>query len=178
MVNSAKIAMELHNKLPIAEAPEYTEGYEGFYHLISFNGEVEETKLSYIIRDFDRDQFNARKEFMKTIVEELQQKYGQDRILLELHDQYYNMGEKIEPVKEIVDIAYRAMKNLDIEPNIAPIRGGTDGSQLSYMGLPTPNIFTGGENFHGKYEFISVDNMIKATKVIIEIANLFEAEVK
>ena len=176
MVNSAKIAMELHHKLPEAEAPEYTEGYEGFYHLISFNGEVEETKLSYIIRDHDRDQFNARKDFMKKIVGELQEKYGQDRIILELHDQYYNMGEKIEPVKEIVDIAYRAMKNLDIEPVISPIRGGTDGSQLSYMGLPTPNIFTGGENFHGKYEFISVDNMIKATNVIIEIVRLFEAE--
>ncbi len=174
MVNSAKIAMELHNKLPVAEAPEYTEGYEGFYHLISFNGEVEETKISYIIRDHDRDQFNARKDFMKKIVSELQEKYGQDRILLELNDQYYNMKDKIEPVKEIVDIAYQAMKRLDIEPKIAPIRGGTDGSQLSYMGLPTPNIFTGGENFHGKYEFISVDNMVKATNVIIEIVKLFE----
>ena len=174
MVNSAKIAMELHNKLPVAEAPEYTEGYEGFYHLISFNGEVEETKISYIIRDHDRDQFNARKDFMKNIVSELQEKYGQDRILLELNDQYYNMKDKIEPVKEIVDIAYQAMKRLDIEPKIAPIRGGTDGSQLSYMGLPTPNIFTGGENFHGKYEFISVDNMVKATNVIIEIVKLFE----
>lgn len=174
MVHSTKIAMELHNKLPITEAPEYTEGYEGFYHLISFNGEVEETKLSYIIRDFDRDQFNTRKDFMKKIVNELQEKYGRDRIILELHDQYYNMKDKIEPVKEIVDIAYRAMKNLDIEPKISPIRGGTDGSQLSYMGLPTPNIFTGGENFHGKYEFISVDNMVKATNVIIEIVKLFE----
>ena len=178
MVNSAKIAMELHNKLPMAEAPEYTEGYEGFYHLISFNGEVEETKLSYIIRDHDRDQFNVRKEFMKNIVGELQEKYGKDRILLELNDQYYNMKDKIEPVKEIVDIASQAMQNLDIEPKIAPIRGGTDGSQLSYMGLPTPNIFTGGENFHGKYEFISVDNMVKATNVIIEIVKLFEQREK
>ncbi|AZV41184.1 peptidase T [Peribacillus asahii] len=174
MVHSSKIAMELHSKLPIAEAPEYTEGYEGFYHLLSFNGGVEETKLSYIIRDFDRNQFNERKQFIKQIVDELREKYGQDRILLELNDQYYNMKEKIEPVKEIVDIASQAMKNLNIEPKISPIRGGTDGSQLSYMGLPTPNIFTGGENFHGKYEFISVDNMIKATYVIIEIAKLFE----
>ncbi|USK60285.1 peptidase T [Peribacillus asahii] len=174
MVHSAKIAMELHSKLPIAEAPEYTEGYEGFYHLLSFNGDVEETKLSYIIRDFDRKQFNERKQFMKKVVDELREKYGQDRILLELNDQYYNMREKIEPVKEIVDIASQAMRNLNIEPKISPIRGGTDGSQLSYMGLPTPNIFTGGENFHGKYEFISVDNMIKATYVIIEIAKLFE----
>lgn len=174
MVHSAKIAMELHSKLPADEAPEYTEGYEGFYHLLSFNGDVEETKLSYIIRDFDRDQFNERKQSMKKIIDEFREKYGQDRILLELNDQYYNMREKIEPVKEIVDIAYRAMKNLNIEPKISPIRGGTDGSQLSYMGLPTPNIFTGGENFHGKYEFISVDNMIKATHVIVEIAKLFE----
>lgn len=176
MVNSIKIATELQNMLPASEAPEFTEGYEGFYHLLSFNGEVEETKLSYIIRDFDRDQFHARKDFMKKIVEELRNKYGQDRILLELNDQYYNMREKIEPVKEIVDIAYQAMKNLDIEPKISPIRGGTDGSQLSYMGLPTPNIFTGGENFHGKYEFISINNMIKATNVIIEIVKLFESQ--
>ena len=112
MVHSAKIAMELHHKLPVAEAPEYTEGHEGFYHLISFNGEVEETKLSYIIRDHDRNKFNERKDFMKEIVSELQKKYGQDRILLELHDQYYNMKDKIEPVKEIVDIAYRRNEKL------------------------------------------------------------------
>lgn len=174
MINSAKIAMELHSKLPAQEAPEYTEGYEGFYHLISFHGDVEQTKLSYIIRDFDRENFNNRKAAFQTIVDELKEKYGSDRIILELNDQYYNMREKIEPVKKIVDIAYAAMKNLDIEPVIQPIRGGTDGSQLSYMGLPTPNIFTGGENFHGKYEFISVDNMIKATNVIVEIAKLFE----
>jgi tripeptide aminopeptidase len=174
MVNSAKIAMELNSRLPLFEAPEHTEGYEGFYHLISFNGDVEETKLSYIIRDFDRENFNARKANMTKIVQELQEKYGEDNILLELKDQYYNMREKIEPVKEIVDIAHQAMVNLDITPIIKPIRGGTDGSQLSYMGLPTPNIFTGGENFHGKYEFISVDNMVKATQTVIEIAKLFE----
>lgn len=176
MIHSAKIAMELHNKLPISEAPEYTEGYEGFYHLLAFNGDVEKTKLTYIIRDFDRDQFNARKAYMQKLVEELRKQYGQERILLELHDQYYNMKEKIEPVKEIVDIAYLAMQNLAIEPKISPIRGGTDGSQLSYMGLPTPNLFTGGENFHGKYEFISVDNMVKATNVIIEIVKLTAAQ--
>ncbi|MCM2535660.1 peptidase T [Neobacillus pocheonensis] len=174
MVNSTKIAMELNSKLPKEEAPEYTEGYEGFYHLISFNGDVEQTNLYYIIRDFDRDRFNLRKTTMENIVNELREKYGKDNILLELKDQYYNMKEKIEPVKEIVDIAYKAMKNLDIEPDIKPIRGGTDGSQLSYMGLPTPNIFTGGENYHGKFEFISVDNMIKATNVVIEISRLFE----
>jgi tripeptide aminopeptidase len=174
MVNSAKIAMEFHSKLPVDEAPEFTEGHEGFYHLISFTGDVENTKLSYIIRDFERESFNARKAYIEKIVSELKEKHGPESVVLELKDQYYNMKEKIEPVKEIVDIAYQAMKNLDIEPVIKPIRGGTDGSQLSYMGLPTPNIFTGGENYHGKFEYISVDNMVKATNVIIEIAKLFE----
>ncbi|MBS4175292.1 peptidase T [Bacillus sp. FJAT-49736] len=176
MVNSLKIAMELQGKLPENEAPEYTEGYEGFYHLLSMNGDVELTKLAYIIRDHDREKFNAKKANLENIVHQLQDKYGKDNIILEMNDQYYNMGEKIEPVKEIVDIAYQAMKNLDIEPKISPIRGGTDGSQLSYMGLPTPNIFTGGENFHGKFEYISVDNMVKATNVIIEIVKLFEEQ--
>jgi tripeptide aminopeptidase len=174
MVNSMKIAMELHSQLPALEAPEHTEGYEGFYHLISFNGDVEQTKIYYIIRDHDKEIFEARKNRMKNIVDLLNERYGKDTILLELKDQYYNMGEKIKPVMEIVDIAQQAMENLDIKPLIKPIRGGTDGSQLSYMGLPTPNIFTGGENFHGKYEFISVDNMIKATNTVIEITKLFE----
>ncbi|RDU37385.1 peptidase T [Neobacillus piezotolerans] len=174
MVNSAKIAMEFHHRLPEAEAPELTEGYEGFYHLISFNGDVEETKVYYIIRDFDRGSFEARKQRMAEIAEELRKTYGEGAIQLDLNDQYYNMREKIEPVMEIVDIAHEAMTNIGITPNIKPIRGGTDGSQLSYMGLPTPNIFTGGENFHGKYEFISVDNMLKAVHVIIGIARLFE----
>jgi len=172
MVNSTKIAMEFNGKLPVEEAPEHTEGYEGFYHLLSFHGDVEETQLSYIIRDFDREQFETRKETVVQLVQDLRKEYGEDSILLDMKDQYYNMREKIEPVKQIVDIAYEAMKNLDIEPKISPIRGGTDGSQLSYMGLPTPNIFTGGENFHGRYEYVSVDNMIKATNVIIEIAQL------
>ena len=174
MINSTKIAMEFQNKLPAAEAPEYTDGYEGFYHLISINGDVEETDLYYIIRDFDKDTFTARKEKVQAIASELQEKYGKERIVLEINDQYFNMKEKIEPVKEIVDIAYEAMKKLDIEPIIQPIRGGTDGSQLSYMGLPTPNVFTGGENYHGKFEYISVDNMLKATNVIIEIVKLYE----
>jgi tripeptide aminopeptidase len=174
MINSMKIAMEFHAQLPANEAPEHTEGYEGFYHLLSFQGNVEETALHYIIRDFDREQFEARKAKMREIAAKLQEKYGKERIAIEIKDQYYNMREKIEPVREVVDIAYEAMKNLNIEPKISPIRGGTDGSQLSYMGLPTPNIFTGGENFHGRYEYISVDNMIKATNVIIEIIKLFE----
>ncbi|MCY7870212.1 peptidase T [Bacillus spizizenii] len=176
MISSAKIAMKLNSLLPADEAPEYTEGYEGFYHLLSIQGDVEETKLHYIIRDFDKGNFKSRKETMKRVVEELQNEYGQDRIQLNMNDQYYNMREKIEPVIEIVNIAKQAMKNLGIEPKISPIRGGTDGSQLSYMGLPTPNIFTGGENFHGKFEYISADNMVKAVNVIVEIAKLFEEQ--
>ncbi|EFM08837.1 peptidase T [Paenibacillus curdlanolyticus YK9] len=174
MVHAAKIAMELHAKLPIQEAPEYTEGYEGFYHLIHMEGDVSQSELIYIIRDHDNAKFAAKKAYLEQIVSELQAKYGPSRIELALKDQYYNMRDKIEPVKHIVDIADQAMRNLGIEPNIIPIRGGTDGSQLSYMGLPTPNIFTGGENYHGKYEYVSVDNMEKAVKVIIEIAKLFE----
>ncbi|MED1737982.1 peptidase T [Bacillus swezeyi] len=174
MVNSAKIAMKFNAGLPENEAPEFTEGYEGFYHLLSIDGDVSETKLHYIIRDFDKDRFNERKATVEKIADELRAEYGADSITVDMNDQYYNMREKIEPVKEIVDIAYQAMKNLDIEPVVQPIRGGTDGSQLSYMGLPCPNIFTGGENFHGKYEYISADNMVKATNVVVEIAKLFE----
>lgn len=174
MINSMKMAMEFHEHLPAYEAPEYTEGYEGFFHLLSFQGDVEQTTLHYIIRDFDRGAFEARKAKMEETAAKLQEKYGKERIEIAISDQYYNMREKIEPVKEVVDIAYEAMKNLGIEPIIKPIRGGTDGSQLSYMGLPTPNIFTGGENFHGRYEYISVDNMAKTVNVIIEIVKLFE----
>lgn len=176
MVNSQKIAMAFHEQLPKAEAPELTEGYEGFYHLISFNGEVETTSLHYIIRDFDREAFEKRKARMVDIAETLSATYGEGAIQLELKDQYFNMREKIEPVKEIVDIVEDVMITLEIPPKIEPIRGGTDGSQISYMGLPTPNIFTGGENFHGKYEFISVENMEKATQVIIEVIKRFEAD--
>ncbi|WP_121610480.1 peptidase T [Mesobacillus foraminis] len=174
MVNSAKLAMEFNGMLPAEEAPETTEGYEGFYHLISFNGDVEETRLHYIIRDFDREKFEDRKANITAIVDDLQKTYGSDKIILEMNDQYYNMRDKIEPVKHIVDLAHQAMENLGIKPVIKPIRGGTDGSQLSYMGLPTPNVFTGGENYHGRYEYISVDNMEKAVQVIIEIARLYE----
>lgn len=174
MINSTKMAMEFQNKLPAQESPEYTEGYEGFYHLLHIEGDVEETTLSYIIRDFDKQKFADRKAFIEKTVADMQAQYGEERIVLTMNDQYYNMGEKIEPVKHIVDIAFDAMKNLDIEPIIQPIRGGTDGSQLSYMGLPTPNIFTGGENFHGKFEYISIENMLKATNVIIEIVKLYE----
>jgi tripeptide aminopeptidase len=176
MVNSAKIAMEFHSKLPAEEAPEHTEGYEGFFHLSSINGDVEETTLHYIIRDFAQDSFQARKDLMQKITNELRLTYGEYRVELEMNDQYYNMKDKIVPVKEIVDIAYEAMENLGIKPIVKPIRGGTDGSQLSYMGLPTPNIFTGGENFHGRFEYISVDNMLKSVETIVEITKLFEAK--
>ncbi|MCT2536133.1 peptidase T [Aquibacillus koreensis] len=174
MVHSSKIAMKFHNQLPEEDAPEYTEEYEGFYHLISFEGDVEQTKVYYIIRDHNREKFNAKKELIEQLVKQFQATYGEENIVLDMKDQYYNMAEKIEPVKEIVDIAYDAMKNLSIEPLVKPIRGGTDGSQLSFMGLPTPNIFTGGENFHGKYEYISVDNMEKSVQTIVEIIRLFE----
>ena len=173
MVHAGKMAMEFHGKLPVAEAPEYTDGYEGFYHLLKIKADVENAKLAYIIRDFNREAFANKKEKMLEIADELKEKYGKDCLAIEIRDQYYNMSEKIKPVKEVVEVAEQAMKNLYITPKIAPIRGGTDGSQLSYMGLPTPNIFTGGENFHGKFEYISLQNMEKATKSIVEIARLF-----
>lgn len=176
MVNAVKIAIELNGKLPAGEAPEHTEGYEGFFHLQSLEGDVEGAELRYLIRDHDRDKFNARKALMTSVVEELQAKYGADRVTLEMKDQYYNMRERIEPVKEVVDIAHEAMVNLGIKPIVEPIRGGTDGSQLSFKGLPTPNIFTGGMNYHGRYEYVSVDHMELAVKTIVEIARLYEAK--
>ncbi|MDG5472584.1 peptidase T [Jeotgalibacillus sp. ET6] len=176
MVNSIKIAMELNRMLPLDEAPEFTTGYEGFFHLMNLDGSVEKTVMDYIIRDHDRVKFDDRKKLLTRVVNEVNAKHGSGTVSLEIEDQYYNMGEKIEPVRHIVDIAQKAMSRLDIPAIIEPIRGGTDGSQLSYMGLPTPNIFTGGENFHGKYEYISVDNMEKATHTIIEIVKLFESE--
>jgi tripeptide aminopeptidase len=174
MIHSSKIAMAFHLRLPSGEAPEFTDGYEGFYHLISMQGNAEHSKLHYIIRDFDREHFENRKSHIHAIVEEFKSTYGADSIVLEMNDQYYNMREKIEPVRQIVDIAQEAMEGLGITPVIRPIRGGTDGSQLSYMGLPTPNIFTGGENFHGKFEYASVDVMLQAVQVIVEIARLSE----
>ncbi|WP_431802918.1 peptidase T [Halobacillus andaensis] len=172
MIHASKMAMEFIDQLPCQEAPEFTEGYEGFYHLLSFQGDVEKAKLLYLIRDHDREKFEEKKAFLRKITEQLQGRYGGGRVELEIEDQYYNMRDKIEPVKEIVDTARRAMENLNIQPVIHPIRGGTDGSQLSYMGLPTPNLFTGGENFHGKYEYISLNNMVKAVQVIVETARI------
>jgi tripeptide aminopeptidase len=174
MVNSILIANKFQAAMPADEIPEKTENYEGFIHLMQFDGSTEETTLGYIIRYFDRETFEARKQLMVETADKLKKDYGDNAVTLEIDDQYFNMREKIEPVMEIVEIISDAFKNLDIEPNIVPVRGGTDGSQLSYMGMPTPNIFTGGENYHGKYEYISADNMEKATNVIIEAVKLFE----
>ena len=172
MVNSMYIATEFINSLPRLETPEHTEGYQGFFHLYSVKGEVEETVLEYIIRDHDKEHFEARKEVMQKLTDELNQQYQREVVTIEIKDQYFNMKEKVEPVMHIVDIAEEAMKQLDIKPLIKAIRGGTDGSQLSYMGLPCPNIFAGGHNFHGRYEYVPVESMIKATEVICKIAEL------
>ncbi|WP_417557604.1 peptidase T [Mesoflavibacter zeaxanthinifaciens] len=172
MVNSMYIATEFINSLPRLETPEHTEGYQGFFHLYSVKGEVEETVLEYIIRDHDKEHFQARKEMMQNLTDELNQQYEREVVTIEIKDQYFNMKEKVEPVMHIVDIAEEAMKQLDIKPLIKAIRGGTDGSQLSYMGLPCPNIFAGGHNFHGRYEYVPVESMIKATEVICKIAEL------
>ena len=172
MINSMYIAQEFINSLPRMETPEHTEGYQGFFHLHNMNGDVEESTLQYIIRDHDKKHFEARKEVMVKLTNELNSQYGREVITTEIKDQYFNMKEKVEPVMHIVDIAEDAMKQLDIEPLIKAIRGGTDGSQLSYMGLPCPNIFAGGHNFHGRYEYIPVESMIKATEVICKIAEL------
>ncbi|MBD2845500.1 peptidase T [Paenibacillus sp. IB182496] len=174
MVNAARMAAELAARLPADETPERTAGYEGFYHLMGIQGTVEEARLQLLIRDFDRDGFARRKTELTTLVEELRGRYGADRVALEIQDQYFNMREKIEPVFEIVEAARDVMLGLGIEPIIEPIRGGTDGSQLSYMGLPTPNLFTGGENYHGRYEYISADHMVRAVEVLIGIVTAFE----
>ncbi|MDY2586754.1 peptidase T [Winogradskyella aquimaris] len=172
MINSMYYATEFINALPRLETPEHTEGYEGFFHLHRLDGKVEETVLQYIIRDHDKDKFEARKALMKKIVFDLNTKFEAEIFEIEIKDQYYNMKEKVEPVKHIVDIAEEAMKSLGIKPLIKPIRGGTDGSQLSYMGLPCPNIFAGGHNFHGRYEYVPVESMQKAVEVICKIAEL------
>jgi len=172
MVNSMYIATEFINALPSMETPEHTDDREGFFHLYSIDGSVDGTKLQYIIRDHDKDQFAARKEVMNQLATNLNTQLGEDRISIEIKDQYFNMREKIEPVMHIVDIAEAAMKEAGIQPLIKPIRGGTDGSQLSFMGLPCPNIFAGGHNFHGRYEYVPVESMQKAIEVIVNIAKL------
>jgi tripeptide aminopeptidase len=172
MINSMYIAQDFINSLPRLETPEHTEDRQGFFHLTDIKGDVEETTLKYIIRDHDLGHFEARKEMISNLVQEINSQYEKEIIEIEIKDQYFNMREKIEPVMHIVDIAEEAMKQLNITPNIKPIRGGTDGSQLSYMGLPCPNIFAGGHNFHGRYEYVPVESMQRATEVIIKIAEL------
>ena len=172
MINSIRIANQFISMLPRHETPEHTEGYEGFYHLICIQGDVEQTTLSYIIRDHDRSRFESRKREMAHLVRKINAEFGEDIAVLELRDQYYNMREKIEPVMHIIDTAFAAMEAVGVKPNVKPIRGGTDGAQLSFKGLPCPNIFAGGLNFHGRYEFVPVQNMEKAMKVIVKIAEL------
>lgn len=172
MVNSMYIATDYINSLPRLETPEHTADREGFFHLYSIEGGVDSTRLEYIIRDHDKGHFEARKKMMQKLAGELNTQLEKEVVKVEIKDQYFNMREKVEPVMHIVDIAEEAMKALDITPLIKPIRGGTDGSQLSYMGLPCPNIFAGGHNFHGRYEYVPVESMIKATEVIVKIAEL------
>lgn len=172
MVNSIRVANRFCAMLPAHETPEHTEGYEGFYHLISFNGDVEQTTVAYIIRDHDRARFESRKKKIERFVSEINAEYGEGTATFELRDQYYNMREKIEPVMHIIDTAFAAMEAVGVKPNVKPIRGGTDGAQLSFKGLPCPNIFAGGLNFHGRYEFAPIQNMEKAMKVIVKIAEL------
>lgn len=168
MLNSMKIAMELDSMLPTAEAPEHTEDYEGFYHLTEIEGSVDYTELDYIIRDFSQKEFENKKTYMQQVVDFLNNKYG-DVVEVNIEDSYYNMKEKIEPQFEIIKLAEKSMKELEINPDIKPIRGGTDGARLSYMGLPTPNLFAGGYNFHGRFEFIPIENMKRAVELIVKI---------
>lgn len=172
MINALQLAHDFHAKLPAEDVPEKTDERQGFFHLMSVNGTVEEAEAEYIIRDHSRDKFNQRKQLAETIAKELNDRYAIDPITIELHDQYYNMAEIIEQDMRPVDLAQNAMLALDIKPIIEPIRGGTDGSKISFMGLPTPNIFAGGENFHGRYEYVSVQSMEKAVDTIVKIAEL------
>ncbi|RAN53665.1 peptidase T [Dolosigranulum pigrum] len=172
MINALQLAHDFHAKLPAEDVPEKTDERQGFFHLMSVNGTVEEAEAEYIIRDHSRDKFNQRKQLAETIARELNERYAIDPITIELHDQYYNMAEIIEQDMRPVDLAQNAMLALDIKPIIEPIRGGTDGSKISFMGLPTPNIFAGGENFHGRYEYVSVQSMEKAVDTIVKIAEL------
>ncbi len=171
MINSIRIANQFAIMLPRWETPEHTEGYEGFYHLVSIEGTVEQTTLTYIIRDHDRDRFERRKKEFEHLTRKINNEFP-GVASLEITDQYYNMREKIEPVKHIIDIAIKAMENAGVTPKVVPIRGGTDGAQLSFKGLPCPNIFAGGLNFHGRYEFVPIPSMEKATDVIVEIIKL------
>ena len=172
MINANRLACEFNSYIPETDIPETTEGYEGFYHLLGIESRTEEAKLSYIIRDHDRDKFQDRKKFMEDIVAKMNEKYGEGTVRIELNDQYYNMKEKIDPNMHVIDIVLRAMQESGVPPRVEPIRGGTDGAQLSFRGLPCPNIFAGGVNFHGPFEFVSLQVMEKAVQVITKICEI------
>ncbi|MHB1392105.1 MAG: peptidase T [Clostridia bacterium] len=173
MINSMLLAMEFNSMLPQFETPGHTEGYEGFFHLEKISGKVEATSMKYIIRDFDKSKLEVRKERVRKIAEYLNDKYGKGTVVLELADQYFNMREKIEPVIHVIDNAKKAMKEVGVTPLVNPIRGGTDGARLCFMGLSTPNIFTGGQNYHGRYEYISINSMNKAVEVILKLVEIY-----
>jgi len=172
MINSMRIAQQFIGMLPRSETPEHTENYEGFYHLTNMEGTVEKSTLSYIIRDHDRDRFERRKKEITHLVNKINAEFGEGTAIIDIKDQYYNMREMVEPVMHIVDLAFEALEAVGVKPNVKPIRGGTDGSRLSYMGLPCPNIFAGGHNFHGRFEFVPVQSMEKAMMVVVKIAEL------
>ena len=172
MVNANNLAAEFATMLPADETPQTTEGYEGFYHLVSIESGIEHAKLSYIIRDHDREKFEDRKNFIKSCVKNMNEKYGEGTVTAEVNDQYYNMKEKIDPNMHVIDIVLKAMQDCGVPPKVEPIRGGTDGAQLSFKGLPCPNIFAGGVNFHGPHEFVSIQVMEKAMQVIINICKI------
>lgn len=173
MINALQVIADINNQLPVWERPEHTEGYEGFYHLVGMSGGVEQATMEYIIRDHSREKFEAKKKYMSEVVDFLTQKYGEGVITLQMKDQYYNMREMVEPHPEVIEKAMKAMEEAGVAPLVRPIRGGTDGARLSYMGLPCPNLFTGGMNFHGKYEYCSLDTMKKAMQTILNIARLW-----
>ena len=172
MVNASRLAVEFAEMIPAAETPEQTEGYEGFYHLLGINSCCEKATLSYIIRDHDRDRFEDRKDFIEDCVKKMNEKWGEGTVTVELKDQYYNMKEKIDPNMHVIDIVLKAMQESGVAPKVQPIRGGTDGAQLSFKGLPCPNIFAGGLNFHGRYEFVPIPSMEKAAQVVVNICRL------
>jgi len=172
MINANALAAELALMLPQDETPETTEGYQGFYHLLGIQSNIEEAKMSYIIRDHDRERFEDRKRFIKRCVDRMNEKYGEGTVSCEVRDQYYNMKEKIDPQMHVIDLVLHAMQACEVAPKVKPIRGGTDGAQLSFKGLPCPNIFAGGVNFHGPYEFVSIQSMEKAMQVIVKICEM------
>jgi tripeptide aminopeptidase len=176
MINAILVAMEYNSLLPVNMRPEFTEGYDGFFHIINTEGTVENSKLTYIVRDHNKEKFQKKKLIASQVADFLNQRYGDRVVSIEITDQYYNMREKVEPVYHIVEKVQRAMEMLGIEPKIVPIRGGTDGSRLSFMGIPCPNIFAGGLNFHGKFEYIPLESMVKATELILKIIELYTKE--